>query len=208
MSWRGERIGCPGCCAVNPDCSDFTLLAPSLYPLNVTLKQQREQAVIPIPSLYPANPVVLQSRGGRGGAVGGARVVVGAAAGTSKKREAILDLSKYVGQRMRVSFTGGRVVVGTLKGYDGLLNLVMDDLVEEATVDQAERQLGLAVLRGTSLVVLSPVDGSVATPLPAPPRINPDPLSSSHKLGRNPKPFPATRVTQPANPTRAAFYKK
>ncbi|KXN87574.1 U6 snRNA-associated Sm-like protein LSm7, partial [Leucoagaricus sp. SymC.cos] len=48
------------------------------------------------------------------------------------KREAILDLSKYVNEPIRVKFMGGREggVVGTLKGYDQLLNLVLDDVEE------------------------------------------------------------------------------
>ena len=70
-----------------------------------------------------------------------------------------MDLSKYVNQRLKVEFVGGRLVVGTLKGYDQLLNLVLDNLEEEATKTSPARKLGLVVLRGTSLVVLSPADG-------------------------------------------------
>jgi U6 snRNA-associated Sm-like protein LSm7 len=63
------------------------------------------------------------------------------------KREAILDLAKYVNERIRVKFTGGRegnvfppassitlqiynLVTGVLKGFDQLLNLVLDDVEE------------------------------------------------------------------------------
>jgi len=46
------------------------------------------------------------------------------------KREAILDLSKYVNENIRVKFTGGREVTGVLKGFDQLLNLVLDDVQE------------------------------------------------------------------------------
>ena len=70
------------------------------------------------------------------------------------KREAILDLAKYVNERIRVKFTGGREgqqasplhdlcarspasdllarlpVTGVLKGYDQLLNLVLDEVEE------------------------------------------------------------------------------
>ncbi len=35
-------------------------------------------------------------------------------------------------KKITVKFTGGREVVGTLKGYDALMNLVLDD-VEEMT---------------------------------------------------------------------------
>jgi len=77
------------------------------------------------------------------------------------KREAILDLSKYVNERIRVKFTGGREVTGVLKGYDQLLNLVLDDVEEQfAERDEPPRTLGLAVLRGPTITLLSPVDGS------------------------------------------------
>ncbi|BGP51502.1 U6 snRNP-associated protein Lsm7 [Rhodotorula kratochvilovae] len=110
-------------------------------------------------------------RGGAGGAPGGGAGARGAGGGRGEdrpRREAILDLAKYVDKQIRVKFTGGREVVGTLKGFDQLLNLVMDDL-EESLNDPAtglpyvpaqSRTLGLAVLRGTSLVVISPLDGS------------------------------------------------
>ncbi|KAG5653923.1 hypothetical protein H0H81_009280 [Sphagnurus paluster] len=77
------------------------------------------------------------------------------------KREAILDLSKYVNERIRVKFTGGREVTGILKGYDQLLNLVLDDVEEEILEPESHtRSLGLAVLRGPTITLLSPVDGS------------------------------------------------
>lgn len=46
------------------------------------------------------------------------------------RREAILDLNRYKDQLIRVKFTGGRQVVGTLKGFDQLMNLVLDDVTE------------------------------------------------------------------------------
>ncbi|KAG6911090.1 hypothetical protein DXG01_004605 [Tephrocybe rancida] len=111
---------------------------------------------------------------GRGAARGGARGVGG---GFNKgrhggpqgsqptmdkpKREAILDLSKYVNERIRVKFTGGREVKGILKGYDQLLNLVLDEVEEEVLEPEPHtRSLGLAVLRGPTITLLSPVDGS------------------------------------------------
>ncbi|KAJ7452192.1 U6 snRNA-associated Sm-like protein LSm7 [Mycena galericulata] len=77
------------------------------------------------------------------------------------KREAILDLSKYVNERIRVKFTGGREVSGVLKGYDQLLNLVLDEVEEHILEPQPHsRTLGLTVLRGPTITLLSPVDGS------------------------------------------------
>lgn len=74
------------------------------------------------------------------------------------------------------------VVTGTLKGYDALMNLVLDDVQEvlrgvlppfphpkplltiSCAIDdegnESSRSLGLVVARGTLLVLVSPVDGS------------------------------------------------
>jgi U6 snRNA-associated Sm-like protein LSm7 len=54
-------------------------------------------------------------------------------------------------------------VKGTLKGYDALMNLVLDDVEEIMRDDEGNestRSLGLVVARGTLLVLVSPVDGS------------------------------------------------
>ncbi len=58
-----------------------------------------------------------------------------------KKKERILDLSRYMDKLIRVKFTGGREAAGILKGYDPLLNIVLDNTVE--------------YLRGESLTCLS-----------------------------------------------------
>ncbi|EGG07517.1 uncharacterized protein MELLADRAFT_35470, partial [Melampsora larici-populina 98AG31] len=96
---------------------------------------------------------------GRGG--GGVSSRGGGRNEDKPKREAILDLSKYVNQRVIVKFMGGRQITGILKGYDGLLNLVMDEVEESLKPEETTktRSLGLAVIRGTSLVVISPVEG-------------------------------------------------
>nr|VWO95857.1 Lon protease (EC (ATP-dependent protease La) [Ganoderma boninense] len=89
------------------------------------------------------------------------------------KREAILDLAKYVNERIRVKFTGGREVTGVLKGYDQLLNLVLDEVQENLQgVPEGQptvRNLGLVVLRGPTITLLSPVDGyeEIANPFVA-----------------------------------------
>lgn len=54
-------------------------------------------------------------------------------AGDSKekrRKESILDLSKYLEKSIRVKFAGGREAAGILKGYDPLLNLVLDNTTE------------------------------------------------------------------------------
>ncbi|EJT53084.1 hypothetical protein A1Q1_00091 [Trichosporon asahii var. asahii CBS 2479] len=70
----------------------------------------------------------MSSRGGRGGGRGGRGGKQDGA--ERKKRESILNLAQYVDQSIRVKFLGGREVTGVLKGYDQLMNLVMDEVVE------------------------------------------------------------------------------
>ena len=66
----------------------------------------------------------------------------------SGKKESVIDLSKYIDQSVRVKLLGGRegdqqlprphpgssdqllAVVGTLRGYDPLVNLVLDEAQE------------------------------------------------------------------------------
>ncbi|ROV94893.1 hypothetical protein VSDG_07075 [Cytospora chrysosperma] len=79
------------------------------------------------------------------------------------KKENILDLSKYSDKRITVKFNGGREVTGVLKGYDPLMNLVLDEVKETMRDDEGKettRDLGLTVARGTMIVLISPVDGS------------------------------------------------
>ncbi|PWN46494.1 U6 snRNA-associated Sm-like protein LSm7 [Violaceomyces palustris] len=105
-------------------------------------------------------------RGGRGGGRGGGGPSTSNPSGAERpKKEAILDLAKYVDKKVRVKFAGGREVLGILKGYDQLMNLVMDE-VEEVLRDpstgeltEKTRALGLAILRGTALTVINPADG-------------------------------------------------
>uniref|UniRef100_A0A8C1YE13 LSM7 homolog, U6 small nuclear RNA and mRNA degradation associated n=1 Tax=Cyprinus carpio TaxID=7962 RepID=A0A8C1YE13_CYPCA len=47
-----------------------------------------------------------------------------------KKKESIFDLSKYIDKHIRVKFQGGREASGVLKGFDPLLNLVLDGTTE------------------------------------------------------------------------------
>lgn len=110
-----------------------------------------------------------RARAGRGASGPSARGRGGGRAGADDKpkREAILDLAKFSDKRVRVKFMGGREITGILKGYDQLLNLVMDEVEEiirepegaSTSSPSKTRSLGLAVIRGTSLVLINPVDG-------------------------------------------------
>lgn len=69
------------------------------------------------------------------------------------KRDNILDLNKYINEKMRIKFSGGREVVGLLKGFDQLMNLVLDE-VEEVMRGESLPQLLSCVLGETPLADL------------------------------------------------------
>lgn len=46
------------------------------------------------------------------------------------KKESILELAKLMDAAVRVKCLGGRELRGTLKGFDDLVNLVLDDCEE------------------------------------------------------------------------------
>ena len=46
------------------------------------------------------------------------------------KKESILELTKMIDAKVRVKCIGGRELVGTLRGYDELVNLVLDEAIE------------------------------------------------------------------------------
>lgn len=84
------------------------------------------------------------------------------------KKDAIINLADYQDKELRVQFTGGREVVGTLKGYDQLMNLVLEN-VKESIRDPAtegaflnqSRDLGTVVVRGPLIQTIAPNLGEV-----------------------------------------------
>ncbi|KAG2499155.1 hypothetical protein HYH03_002737 [Edaphochlamys debaryana] len=84
----------------------------------------------------------------------------------SKAKESAVDLAKFVDKGVRVKLAGGREVQGILKGYDQLLNLVLDEAVEylrdpedPLSVTDETRTLGLLVCRGTAVMLVAPSTG-------------------------------------------------
>ncbi|XP_048527520.1 uncharacterized protein LOC125506861 [Triticum urartu] len=60
------------------------------------------------------------------------------------RKEMALNLAKFIDKGVQVKLTGGRQVTGTLKGYDLLLNLVLDEAVEserEGELEEIEKGL-------------------------------------------------------------------
>lgn len=83
------------------------------------------------------------------------------------KKEAILDLNKYKDEKVVVKFIGGRQVVGVLKGFDQLMNLVLEDVEEtlrdpedENVLTDKTRTFKVVVVRGPLLLTLSPLNGT------------------------------------------------
>mmetsp|Transcript_1552 Transcript_1552/g.2109 ORF Transcript_1552/g.2109 Transcript_1552/m.2109 type:complete len:80 (+) Transcript_1552:98-337(+) len=60
------------------------------------------------------------------------------------------DLKRYMDKRLRVTLNGSRKVVGTLRGYDAFLNVVMEEAIDE-TVENSP-SIGTIVVRGNSIV--------------------------------------------------------
>ena len=112
--------------------------------------------------------------GGRGSGGGSGR---GGGGGSSKK-ESILELAKLIDSTVRVKCLGGRELRGLLRGYDELVNLVLDECEEYIrSADDPERvtartrHLGLVVIRGTQVSLVSPEEGTeeIANPFLAGP---------------------------------------
>lgn len=83
-----------------------------------------------------------------------------------KQKELALDLSGYVDKTIKAKLHGGREVSGVLKGYDQMLNLVVDETVEylrdpedPGRTTEQTRQLGLVVCRGSAVVAIAPAQG-------------------------------------------------
>ncbi|VEL10932.1 unnamed protein product, partial [Protopolystoma xenopodis] len=84
---------------------------------------------------------------------------IGAATGTAatgerRRKESIIDLTRYIDKRVRVKFSGGREASGTLKGCDNLYNMVLDCTIEHlrdpddpSRLTDDTRELGLVVCR-------------------------------------------------------------
>lgn len=90
-----------------------------------------------------------------------------------RKKESIFDLSKFLEKSVRIKFSGGRECSGVLKGYDPLLNIVLDNCTEYLRdpddpykLSDDTRHLGLVVCRGTAVVLICPLDGMEAIPNP------------------------------------------
>ncbi|BAJ50956.1 small nuclear ribonucleoprotein [Candidatus Caldarchaeum subterraneum] len=64
-------------------------------------------------------------------------------------------LSKSVGSTVLVRLRNGKVLRGLLKGYDQHMNIVLED-TDELIDENTQNKLGTIVVRGDSIVMISP----------------------------------------------------
>lgn len=58
------------------------------------------------------------------------------------------DLKRFMDKRLKLSLNGNRKIIGTLRGYDAFLNVVLED----AEPGEGGAFLGQVVIRGSSIV--------------------------------------------------------
>ncbi|KAA3682379.1 hypothetical protein P879_07384 [Paragonimus westermani] len=71
------------------------------------------------------------------------------------------ELEAYVGRMVNVITSDGRTIVGTLKGFDNVINLVIKDSQERvfSPTDGVEHvPLGLFIIRGQNVALVGEVD--------------------------------------------------
>merc|ERR1711959_139524 len=76
-------------------------------------------------------------------------------------KEYPLDLAKLLNKHVRVKMTGGRELQGALKGFDQLMNLVIDETEEHSENIKMQKTsnkktLGLVVAKGASIIIVAP----------------------------------------------------
>ena len=81
-------------------------------------------------------------------------------------RPSVIDLDRLLNKVVRVKFTGGRELTGTLRGHDQIPNLVLDDTIEHLrtrddpyVLSGETRNVGVMMVRGTSIVAIAPEEG-------------------------------------------------
>ncbi|RWR88491.1 putative small nuclear ribonucleoprotein G [Cinnamomum micranthum f. kanehirae] len=66
------------------------------------------------------------------------------------------DLKKYMDKKLQIKLSANRLVVGTLRGFDQFMNLVIDNTVE--TNGNEKNDIGMVVIRGNSVVMIEALE--------------------------------------------------
>jgi small nuclear ribonucleoprotein G len=67
------------------------------------------------------------------------------------------ELKKYMDKKLSIKLNANRHVVGTLRGYDQFMNLVLENTVEVVTPSE-RNEIGMVVIRGNSVVMMEPLE--------------------------------------------------
>ncbi|CAN6586831.1 unnamed protein product [Malus baccata var. baccata] len=65
------------------------------------------------------------------------------------------DLKKYMDKKLQIKLNANRMVVGTLRGFDQFMNLVVDNTVE--VNGNEKNEIGM-VIRGNSVVTVEALE--------------------------------------------------
>ncbi|HIE18086.1 RNA-binding protein [Candidatus Bathyarchaeota archaeon] len=68
---------------------------------------------------------------------------------------AVQILEESIGKTVLIRLRGGKSIRGQLKGFDQHLNLVLDK-AEDVTDTENIKELGLIIVRGDNVVMISP----------------------------------------------------
>ncbi|CAL0309972.1 unnamed protein product [Lupinus luteus] len=66
------------------------------------------------------------------------------------------DLKKYMDKKLQIKLNANRMIVGTLRGFDQFMNLVVDNTVEVNGTEKTD--IGMVVIRGNSVVTVEALE--------------------------------------------------
>jgi U6 snRNA-associated Sm-like protein LSm8 len=71
------------------------------------------------------------------------------------------ELQSFLNSKIQILTIDGRIIYGTLQGFDQTINLILSDAVERIfslDEDMVEQALGLYLVRGDSIMTIGEVD--------------------------------------------------
>ncbi|XP_059309588.1 probable small nuclear ribonucleoprotein G [Lycium ferocissimum] len=66
------------------------------------------------------------------------------------------DLKKYMDKQLQIKLNANCLVVGTLRGFDQFMNLVIDNTVE--VNGNEKNEIGMVVIRGNSVMTIEALE--------------------------------------------------
>ena len=77
-----------------------------------------------------------------------------------KKKGSLLALEKYLNKPVIIHCAEGREMLGTLKGFDSNVNVILANATEKYP-GFPDRQVGTAIVRGSAVIDIVPKDGTM-----------------------------------------------